>query len=114
MATTTAKDTVRCVDFAAPSVSGTIGRRFADWRDAVNHARGTIFRHEYKGQLINKAAPEFHPRRYFQEDDVLVVYTRAFVHMRVTTDRAGGGGEDGVQFTWEVFRDGTVEEFPAS
>jgi putative endonuclease len=107
---------VEQVDFAVPA-GGTIGPRFPSWREAVDHARGTIQRHEYRGQVIRRDVPDFHPRRHFQEDDTLVVYTRAFVHMRVTTRPLNCAGSpisstDGVACTWEVFRDGTVETCP--
>ena len=109
---------VERVDFAVPYPAGTIGPRFQTWRQAVDHARGIIERFEYRGQVIRRDVPWFHPGRYFQEDDTLVVYSRAFVHMRVVEpvqERPGSAvrsGMDGVAMTWEVFRDGTVEACP--
>lgn len=107
---------VELVDFAVPC-GGTIGPRFPSWQEAVDYARGTIKRTEYRGQVIRPDLPGFHPRRDFQEGDMLVTYSRAFVHMRVTEpvqDRPGvqRSGTDRVALTWEVFRDGTVEEGP--
>jgi putative endonuclease len=107
---------VESVDFAVPG-GGTIGPRFATWQEAVNHAREGITRLEYRGQQVNEDAPEFHPRRHFQEGATLVIYTRAFVHMRtVTAQYPPGGGQpdrtDGVACVWEVFQDGTVERAP--
>lgn len=104
------------VDFAVPA-GGTIGPRFPFWREAVDHARGRIQRHEYRGRVIRRDSPDFHPRRHFQEDNTLVVYSRAFVHIRVTTrplNRAGRpiSRTDGVACTWEVFRAGAVETCP--
>ena len=109
---------VERVDFAVPYPAGTIGPRFATWQQAVDHARERIERFEYRGQVIRRDVPWFHPRRYFQEDDTLVVYSRAFVHMRVVEpvqERPGSAvrsGMDGVAMTWEVFRDGAVEACP--
>jgi hypothetical protein len=105
---------VEQVDFAIPT-SGTIGPRFASWQEAVRSAREMITRREYPGQQVREDAPDFHPRRFVQEGDTLVVYTRAFVDMRVTEpvqDRPGGlrSGTDRVAFRWEVFRDGIVED----
>jgi len=109
---------VERVDFAVPCPAGTIGPRFPSWQQAVDHARGTITRFEYRGHLIRRDVPGYHPRRYVQEEDTLVVYSRAFVHLRVVEpvqERPGSAvpsGMDGVAFTWEVFRDGTVETCP--
>jgi putative endonuclease len=110
---------VERVDFAVPG-GGTIGPRFPSWQEAVDHARAAIERFEYPGQQVREDAPGFHPRRYFQEGGTLVVYSRAFVHMRAVTtpvqDRPGGAAKhgrcDGVVCAWEVFRDGTVETCP--
>lgn len=105
---------VTAVDFAVPT-DYTIGPRFPTWREAVEDARSKIHRLEYRDQTIKPDAPEFHPRRYFQEGNTLVVYTRSFVQMRVTEpiqDRPDGGephGLDDVRMSWEVFHDGTVE-----
>jgi putative endonuclease len=107
-------EVVQSVDFAVPG-GGTIGPRFASWQEAVDHAQKQITRHEYHGGRLNEDAPDFHPRRYFQEGDTLVVYSRAFVHMRTVTAQypPGGAGQpdrtDDVACVWEVFRDGTVE-----
>jgi len=110
---------VERVDFAVPA-GGTAGPRFGAWQEAVDHAQATITRFEYPGQHLDECAPGFHPRRYAQEGSTLVVYGRAFVHMRAATtpaqDRPGDatkpGRCDGVACTWEVFRDGTVETCP--
>jgi hypothetical protein len=105
------------VDFAVPT-HATIGPRFASWKEAVAHARGTIQRFEYRGGVIRKDSPDYHPRRHFQEEDTLVVYSRAFVQMRIVEpiqDRRGSevqSGKDGVALSWEVFQDGTVEQMP--
>lgn len=102
------------VYFAVP-VGATIGPRFPAWAAAVEHARGTITEHRYPGQVIRPDTPDYHPRRHIQDGPVLVVRTRAFVHMRVTQpvqDRPGSAvrsGVDTVAATWEVFADGTVE-----
>ena len=101
------------VDFAVPT-HATIGPRFPSWQEAVKHARTLIERLEYRGQVVRKDQPDYHPRRCFQEEDTLVVYTRSFVHRRVTEpvqDRPGQtrSGTDRVAHTWEVFRDGAVE-----
>lgn len=102
------------VEFAVPS-DALIGPRFPSWAEAVGYARRKISRLEYPGQVMNKKSPEYHPRRVFQEEDVLVVYTRAFVQMRVVEPvqaRSGSAvrsGLDGVAMSWEVFHDGTVE-----
>lgn len=95
------------IDFAVPT-HYTTGPRFAAWQTAVDEARKTIERIEYKGQVINKDAPDYEPRRMVQEDDTLVHYTRAFVHMRAVT-RSANGSTDGVLMTWEVFRDSVVK-----
>jgi len=107
---------VERVDFAVPG-GGTIGPRFPSWQEAVDHAGAAIERFEYPGQQVREDAPGFHPRRYFQEGGTLVVYSRAFVHMRVTTrpldrDASPISSTDGVACTWEVFRDGAVETCP--
>ena len=110
---------VERVDFAVPG-GGTIGPRFPSWQEAVDHARAAIERFEYPGQHLDEGTPGFHPRRHAQEGGTLVVYSRAFVHMRAVTtpvqDRPGGAAKprrcDGVACTWEVFRDGTVEACP--
>jgi hypothetical protein len=102
------------VDFEV-AAHAVIGPRFLSWAEAVEYARRKISRMEYRGQLINKASLEYHPRRHFQEEDTLVIYTRSFVNMRVVEPvqaRDGGGpesGQDGVAMTWEVFHDGAVE-----
>jgi hypothetical protein len=111
------KTLVSAVDFAVPD-HATIGPRFPSWGEAVAHARGTIQRFEYRGQRVRPDSPDYHPRRCFQEGSTLVVYSRAFVHMRVTEpvqDRPGSSqqsGQDGVAATWEVFLDGTTEVLP--
>jgi len=107
---------VSAVYFTVPS-GASIGPGFSGWGEAVAHARGTIERFEYRGQVIRPDAPDFHPRRCFQEGDTLVTYSRAFVQMRVTEPvqaRPSGpqSGQDGVAATWEVFRDGTAEALP--
>jgi putative endonuclease len=110
---------VEHVDFAVPGGAST-GPRFAAWQDAVDHARASITRAEYRGQQLDEEAPEFHPRRAFQEGGTLVSHSRAFVDMRVVTARYGPGGaaltgrSDGVACRWEVFRDGTVEAWPGA
>jgi hypothetical protein len=110
----TRPETVRSVDFAVPA-TGTIGERFPSWQQAVDRARETIERIEYRSQRAREDSPDFHPRRFTQDGNTLVVDTRAFVHMRVVkpTRRRPGGvpqyGSDEVAFTWEVFHDGTVE-----
>lgn len=91
------------VDFAVP-VHATIGDRFALWQDAVDAAQRTVKRHTYQGQTVRTDAPDYHPRRHFQTEAGLEVYTRAFVHMRVRTETS-----DSVARTWEVFFDGTAE-----
>jgi hypothetical protein len=90
--------------------------RVDSFAEAVKRARATIERFEYRGQVMNKQSPDYHPRRVFQEEDVLVHYSRAFVNLRVVEpiqDRPGKmrSGIDRVACTWEVFRDGTVETF---
>jgi hypothetical protein len=105
---------VELVDFAVPT-GGTIGLRFASWPQAVARARETIERFEYPGQRLRVDDPDFHPRRFVQEGSTLVVYSRAFVDMRVTEpvqDRPSGqrSGDDRMACRWEVFRDGAVEE----
>jgi hypothetical protein len=111
-----ARDAVRVhsVDFGVPGMLGTVGPRFAGWRDAVDCAKGTIERFEYPGQVVKDDQPDYHPLRHVQEGGVLVHYSRAFVQMRtITTPGPGSGspiaGTDGVEMTWEVFRDGSVE-----
>jgi len=111
------KTLVSAVDFAVPD-HATIGPRFPSWGEAVDHARETIRRFEYRGQRARPHSPDYHPRRCFQEGDTLVVFSRAFVHMRVTEpvqDRPGSSqqsGQDGVAMAWEVFQDGTTEVLP--
>lgn len=102
------------VYFAVPGTGG-YGPRFPSWPEAASHARSTIERAEYPGQLVNPGLPEYHPRRHFQEGVALVCYSRAFVELRVTEpvqDRPGCGpyGSDSAVARWEVFRDGTAEE----
>ena len=91
------------VDFAVPGY-GTIGDRYPRWQDAVDAAQRTIKRHTYQGQKVRTDADDYHPKRHFQADAGLEVYTRAFVHMRVTTPIS-----DSVSRTWEVFYDGSAE-----
>ena len=91
------------VDFAVPA-HASIGDRFPQWQDAVDAAQRTIKRHTYQGQTVRTDAPDYHPRRHFQTEAGLEVYTRAFVHMRVLTTAS-----DSVARTWEVFFDGTAE-----
>lgn len=99
----------------SPTKYGETGMLCASWEEAVRRARGMITRTDYKGQVIRRDVPGFHPRRYFQEDDTLVTYSRAFVQMRVTEpvqDRPGSAvrsGLDGVACSWEVFHDGAAE-----
>jgi hypothetical protein len=107
---------VEGVDFAVPAAA-TIGVRFASWREAVDHARETVVGFKYPGQHAREDSPDFHPRRFVQQGDTLIIYSRAFVQMRVVEpvqDRPGGvrHGTDRVACTWEVFRDGTVETLP--
>lgn len=105
---------VEKVDFAVPT-HYTIGKRFPTWEEAVSHARATISGIEYPGQKVNPDALYYHPKRYVQEGDVLVNYSRAFVHMRVVEpvqEREGSrvkSGSDAVVMSWEVFQDGSVE-----
>jgi hypothetical protein len=94
-----------------------VGERCANWRDAVSRALAKIQRTEYKGQLIRPDSDEYHPRRHFQEGDTLVVYSRAFVELRVTEPvqpRPVGrpSGHDGPVMRWEVFHGGVVEALP--
>lgn len=91
------------VDFAVP-VHAMIGDRYPAWQDAVDAAQRTVKRHTYQGQKVRTDAPDYHPRRHFQTEAGLEVYTRAFVHMRVTTETS-----DSVARTWEVFFDGSAE-----
>jgi len=104
------------VDFAVPMVHGTIGDRYPSWGEAVEAARASIKRFEYKGHVVRPGSADFHPRRHFQEFDTLVIYSRAFVHMRVTEpvqarpESMVRSGQDRVAATWEVFHDGTAEE----
>jgi hypothetical protein len=105
------------VYFAVPGHYGA-GPEFTSWDAAVTAARETIQRFEYRGQLINKASPDYHPRRWFQEDDILIHYSRAFVELRVTEPvqpRPGSTQESGLDapaLRWEVFHDGTIEACP--
>lgn len=101
------------VDFAVPA-GAAIGERFDSWSAAVDFAGDSIQRFTFKGQTVQADAPDYHPKRYFQEGDTLVVYSRAFVQMRVAEpiqDRANGirDGSDHVAMTWEVFSNGTIE-----
>ena len=91
------------VDFAVP-VHATIGDRYPAWQDAVDAAQRTIKRYTYQGQRVRTDASDYHPKRHFQAEAGLEIYTRAFVHMRVTTETS-----DSVARTWEVFFDGSAE-----
>lgn len=99
----------------SPTKYGETATLCASWKEASELAREMIVRAAYKGHVIRRDEPGFHPRRYFQEDDTLVVYSRAFVQMRVVEpvqDRPGSAvrsGLDGVACSWEVFHDGTAE-----
>lgn len=91
------------------------GEPLDSWTEAVLRARAAIECIEYPAQRLDTAADAYHPRRCFQEGNTLVVYTRQFVHMRVTEPVQDRGdktrsGSDHVVATWEVFHDGTVEE----
>jgi hypothetical protein len=107
------KAVVTKVVFAVP-MNYTTGPEFDTWAEAVDYARDTIERFVYPNQTVRPDAPDYDPRRTFQDGDDLISYTRAFVQMRVTEpiqDRGEGrqsSGTDGVAMSWEIFQDGTV------
>lgn len=118
MENTPGRTLVSGVDFAVPGHYD-IGDRFPSWDEAVQHAREKIVAHRYPGQKIRPSAMDYHPRRFVQDGNDLVVYTRAFVHMRIVEpiqDRPDSGvpsGSDHVAMTWEVFQDGAIETRPS-